>query len=117
MYEVVVPLGARPPGRLVAWTLLRCRRPTNWNASASYDPSAPDAGERLELIAFLLENGATLEQFAQGPQPGGTGGRPDPSPSREATLAEVVQSMGADFDQARRLLSSPGSTGLIPMNG
>jgi len=73
-----------------------------------YDPGASDARERLALIAFLLESGATLDEVRRAPNPAVLAislilRRPGTS-----TLAEVTQATGADFDEARRLLSSPG---------
>jgi adenylate cyclase len=73
-----------------------------------YDPRAPDASERLELIAFLLANGATLDDLRRAPNPGVLAVGLILRHPGKSTLAEVVQATGADFDQARRLLSSPG---------
>jgi adenylate cyclase len=73
-----------------------------------YDPHAPDASERLELIAFLLENGATLDELRRAPNPGGLAIGLILRQPGKSTLAEVVEAMGVDFEQARRLLSSPG---------
>ncbi len=73
-----------------------------------YDPRASDASERLELIAFLLESGATVDDLRRATNPGVLAVGLILRHPGESTLAEVVQATGADFDQARRLLSSPG---------
>jgi adenylate cyclase len=73
-----------------------------------YDPSASDAAERLELITFLLENGATLDELLRAPSPGVMAVGLILRHPGKSTLAEVVEATGVDFDQARRLLSSPG---------
>jgi adenylate cyclase len=73
-----------------------------------YDPGAPDAGDRLELIAFLLESGATLDELKKAPSPGALAVSLILRHPGKSTLAEVVHETGADFDRAQRLLSSPG---------
>jgi adenylate cyclase len=73
-----------------------------------YDPLAPDGDDRLELIGYLLENGASLEEIRNAPDFGAVAlGHLIRHPG-QATLAEVVEAVGADLDRARRLLSSPG---------
>jgi adenylate cyclase len=108
MYEVVVALGARPGGQTGVVDRAQVPAPEELERLGLYDPGAPDARERHELIAFLLENGATLDDLRRAPSPGVLAvGLILRHPGR-STLAEVVRATGADFDEARRLLSSPG---------
>jgi adenylate cyclase len=108
MYEVVTPLGARPYGQTGGVDPPQVPSPAELERLGLYDPRAPDAGERLELVTFLLQNGATLDELRRAPNPGVLAVGLILRHPGKSTLAEVVQATGVDFDQARRLLSSPG---------
>jgi adenylate cyclase len=78
----------------------------------AYDPSAPDAADRLALIRYVLELGGTLHQIAAAE--GALGDlaldlalRPD----RRTTLGAVTSSAGLEWVDAERLLTAIGLPG------
>jgi adenylate cyclase len=108
MYGVSALIGARPRGQTGGVDPAQVVSLDELERLGLYDPLAPDRGDRLELINYLLENGATLEEMSKAPDLGAVAlGHLIRHPG-QATLAEVVESAGADLDRARRLLSSLG---------
>ena len=77
-----------------------------------YDPAAPDAADRLELVRLALARGATAEEIAATPDLGALAVklslRPDPRYRVAEVVAEVVAESGTGELQAKRLLTALG---------
>jgi adenylate cyclase len=108
MYGLDAPVGPRARRQTGGVNRAEVPPPEELERLGLYDPRASDARERLQLIAFLLENGATLDELRRAPNPAVLAIGLILRHPGTSTLAEVVEATGADFDQARRLLSSPG---------
>jgi adenylate cyclase len=74
-----------------------------------YDPSAPDAEQRLELLEFLQELGAGVEDLASyRDELAGLASVVALRGGRALTLAEVVESSGVPEEKIRRLNRAAG---------
>jgi adenylate cyclase len=73
-----------------------------------YDPSAPDAQDRLELIHYALERGARLDEVATAPHLGELALDLHLRPRLPRTLREVVEDAGLEWPRAHRLLTAVG---------
>jgi adenylate cyclase len=76
-----------------------------------YDPAADDADDRLELIHYALERGATIADVAAATNLGELALDMHLRPRTDTTLGEVVSRAGLEWDWAQRLL---GAMGLDP---
>jgi len=74
-------------------------------AAGLYDPEAPDAAERLELIQFLVEQGCTLEEMTAANERGrlfALAGDRIVRPGRDIfTLAEVAEQIGCPLEEVQ----------------
>jgi class 3 adenylate cyclase len=72
-----------------------------------YDPAAPDAAERLELIEFLVEQGCSLDEMTAANERGrlfALAGDRVIRPGRDIfTLAEVAEQIGCPVEEIRAL--------------
>jgi adenylate cyclase len=73
-----------------------------------YDPDAPDAGERLELIHYVLARGATLDAVAGATNLGELALDMTLRPRGPAPLREVAAAAGLDWPTTLRLLTAAG---------
>ncbi len=78
------------------------------NPSELYDPLAPDAADRLELIQYVLGLGATLEDVAGASNLGELALDLTLRPRGLLTLGEVAASAGIDWPTTLRLLTAIG---------
>ena len=69
-----------------------------------YDPAAPDAVDRLELIRHAIAHGATVEQMAASPNLGELALDLNLRSGPRSTLADVMANLGAEWAPAQRLL-------------
>ncbi len=84
-----------------------------WQAAGLYDPASPHAAERLALIRWVAESGATIEQMVAADAVGQLGSLPGdlllrPGPRR--SLAEMAEAIGislADLVATRRASGLP----------
>ena len=74
-------------------------------AAGLYDPEAPDAAERLELIEFLVEQGCTLDEMTAANERGrlfALAGDRVIRPGRDIfTLAEVAEQIGGPLEEVQ----------------
>ncbi len=73
-----------------------------------YDPAAPDATERLELIRYAFSCGATLEDVAATTNLGEVALDLTLRPRGSLTLGEVVEAAGIEWATAQRLITAVG---------
>ena len=73
-----------------------------------YDPSAPDATDRLELIRYVMSLGATVEEVAAAPNLGELALDLNLRPRGQLTLGEVVAATGIEWPTAQRLMTAIG---------
>ncbi len=73
-----------------------------------YDPSAPDAAEHLDLIRYVMAQGATLEDMAGATNLGQLALDRTIRPRSPLTLGEVAASAGIDWPTAERLMTAVG---------
>ena len=73
-----------------------------------YDPSAPDATDRLELIRYVMSLGATVEEVAAAPNLGELALDLNLRPHGQLTLGEVVAATGIEWPTAQRLMTAIG---------
>jgi adenylate cyclase len=71
-----------------------------------YDPAAPEAADRLELLRYVLAEGATFEQLNESRSLGDIALDLHLRPGPRIELAEVVASSGLEWSAAQRLLQS-----------
>ena len=69
-----------------------------------YDPDAPDAVDRLELIRHAIARGATVEQIATAPNLGELVLDLNLRSGPRSTLADVIADLGIEWASAQRLL-------------
>jgi adenylate cyclase len=77
-----------------------------------YDPDAPGAADRLQLIRYVLERGATLEEVASSRSLGNLALDLNVRARPTLTVAEVTASTGLGQHDALQLLSALG----LPLN-
>src|ERR1700722_2415161 len=73
-----------------------------------YDPAAPDAADRLELLRHVRSLGATTEQIAASRSLGDLSLDLSLRHGPWFELAQVVASSGLEWDDAERLLTALG---------
>ena len=73
-----------------------------------YDPAGPDAGDRLELLRYVLARGATVEQIAASRSLGDLALDLNLRSGPWLELGEVVATTGLEWDDAVRLLTALG---------
>jgi len=73
-----------------------------------YDPDAPDATGRLELIRYAIARGATVEDVAAATNLGELALDMTLRPRGSLTLGEVVEATGIEWPIAQRLLTAVG---------
>jgi adenylate cyclase len=83
-----------------------------WERAGLYDPADPSAGERLALLEYLTERGATIEQMVEaheaGSLPGVAGDLVTQSTTTLVPLKEISRRSGVDVPRVRRALLSAG---------
>ncbi len=83
-----------------------------WERAGLYDPADPDAGERLALLEYLTERGATIEQMVQahraGSLPGVAGDLVTQGATTLVPLKEIARRSGVDLPRVRRALLAAG---------
>lgn len=73
-----------------------------------YDPAAPDATNRLELIRYLMARGATIEDIRAARDLAGLALDLNLRPPGPFTLREVVEAADIEWTKAMRLLTALG---------
>jgi adenylate cyclase len=73
-----------------------------------YDPGAPDASDRLELIRYVMDQGATLEDVARGTKLGELALDMTLRPRGPFALRTVAASAGIDWPTTLRLMTAVG---------
>jgi adenylate cyclase len=73
-----------------------------------YDPCAPDASERLELIRYVVDRGASLEAVAGATNLGELALDLTIRPRGQRTLREVATAAGLDWPTTLRLTTAAG---------
>jgi adenylate cyclase len=73
-----------------------------------YDPAAPDAADRLELVELALQRGATLEDVAKAPNLGELVLDMTLRPRGPLPLREVAAAAGLDWPTTVRLMTAAG---------
>src|SRR5262249_42426441 len=84
----------------------------DYEAAGLYDPRAPNAAERLELLEWLTARGVTIEQMVRSKRPGctltGLAGDLAINPGAHLTLVEVAARAGITVDQAEAIRRAVG---------
>ena len=83
-----------------------------WEEAGIYQPDAPEAGERRELIEFLVARGATLEQMVEaerlGGLPGLAGDLVRGIDRWTLSVEELAERSGVTVERAERVLLAAG---------
>jgi adenylate cyclase len=82
-----------------------------FEAAGLYDPKAPDAAERLELLEWLASQGATIEQMVYAAREGslvGLAGDLALRPVPTLTLADLAARVGLPAEQIREVSLATG---------
>jgi adenylate cyclase len=82
-----------------------------FRAAGLYDPTAPNAADRLALLQWLLERGATIEEMVRAERQGGLNNLVAPlvlRPGRYLTLAEVAERAGLTPAQVEEMRFAAG---------
>jgi class 3 adenylate cyclase len=89
-----------------------------WEAAGLYDPNAPDAGERAELLAYIENLGLTIEQIAAADRAGTFGSLVrdrvlwnDTGP--QLTLADLATRAGMDRERVRAVVRANGEPDVL----
>jgi class 3 adenylate cyclase len=89
-----------------------------WQQAGVYDPRAPDAAQRLELLTFLTEQGASLDEIVHAHASGrlfALAGDRIVRPQRDTvTLREVADLVGLGLDQVLRMWRAFGFPDVAP---
>ena len=84
----------------------------DWETAGLYDPDDPNAPERLALLEYLTERGATMEQMVaahrMGSLPGVAGDLVTQSADPEVPLSEISARSGVSLARVRRALLAAG---------
>jgi adenylate cyclase len=84
----------------------------DWQAAGLYDPDDPNASERLALLEYLTEHGATLEQMVEAHAvrslPGVAGDLVTQGDNTEVPLAEISARSGVSLPRVMRALLAAG---------
>lgn len=86
-----------------------------WQAAGLYDPDAPRADERLALLRWVAESGATIEQMVEADALNQLGSLPGDlllRPGARRSLAEMSELLGIALDD---LIASRRASGLPPV--
>jgi len=93
-------------------------KPSDYQAAGLYDPGAPNAAERLELLEWLSARGVTIEQMKRSRLPGGTltGLAADLTinPGAHLKLAELADRAGLTVEQVEAIRRSAGLASVDP---
>ncbi len=85
---------------------------STWEAAGLYDPDEPNATERLALLEYLSERGATIEQLVEahrtGTLPGVAGNLVIRGKTPMATVAEIARRGGVPVPRVLRVLLAAG---------
>jgi adenylate cyclase len=85
---------------------------TAWEAAGLYDPEAPDANERLALLAYLTERGATIDEMVEanrhGTMPGLAGQLLWERYIPPVKVSELAARGGATVEMVQRILLAAG---------
>jgi adenylate cyclase len=85
---------------------------TAWEAAGLYDPEAPDANERLALLAYLTERGATIDEMVEanrhGTMPGLAGQLLWERYIPPVKVSELATRGGATVEMVQRILLAAG---------
>jgi adenylate cyclase len=73
-----------------------------------YEPNAPDAADRLELLRYVLSRGATVQQISESRSLGDLALDLNLRPGPRFELGEVVATAGLEWEDAERLLTALG---------
>ena len=83
-----------------------------WQEAGLYDPLDPAAAERLSLLEYLTERGATIEQMVEahrrGTLPGVAGDLVTQGMTETATVAEIAERGGVPVPRVLRALLAAG---------
>jgi adenylate cyclase len=83
-----------------------------WQEAGLYDPLEPAAAERLSLLEYLTERGATIEQMVEahctGTLPGVAGDLVTQGMTETATVAEIAERGGVPVPRVLRALLAAG---------
>jgi adenylate cyclase len=74
----------------------------------AYDPGAPDARDRLELIRLVMARGATVEEVAAAPHLGELALDLQLRPRGSLTLRQIAAGSGLEWPAVQRLVSAIG---------
>ena len=90
----------------------------DYQAAGLYDPAAPNAAERLELLEWLSTRGVTIEQMLRSRRPGGalTGLAGDlmVNPGAHLRLPELAARAGLTVDQVEAIRRTAGLAPVDP---
>jgi adenylate cyclase len=90
---------------------------TEFEAAGLYDPKAPNAADRLELLEWLAARGVTVEQMARaarGHSLSGLAGDLALRPGERYTLAQVAERAGVPIERVRQLSLVAGLPPTMP---
>ena len=83
-----------------------------WQEAGLYDPLDPDAAERLALLEYLTERGATIEQMvvahAMGTLPGVAGDLVTQGRTEMVSVADIAERSGFPVQRVMRALLAAG---------
>ena len=83
-----------------------------WERAGLYDPTEPDARERLALLTYLTQRGATIEQMVEahrvGALPGVAGDLVTQGTRKLVPLEEIGRRSGVEMPRVRRVLLAAG---------
>ena len=83
-----------------------------WQEAGLYDPLDPDAAERLALLEYLTERGATIEQMvvahAMGTLPGVAGDLVTQGRTEMVSVADIAERSGSPVQRVIRALLAAG---------
>jgi class 3 adenylate cyclase len=83
----------------------------DFHAAGLYDPAAPDAANRLALLEWLVERGATIEQMVRAARTGtllDVAGELGRTPGRRLTLAEAAALTGMSEERIEAIRFAVG---------
>ena len=83
-----------------------------WEAAGLYDPDAPEADDRLALLEYLSDRGATLEQMVEahrlGSLPAVAGELATEADEPQVTVKEIAELSGIEVPRVLRALLAAG---------
>ena len=85
---------------------------SEWEAAGLYDPDAPEADDRLSLLEYLTDRGATLDQMVEahraGSLPAVAGELASESDLPQVTVKEIAERSGIEVPRVSRALLAAG---------